>query len=262
MNTTEPQIIKVGHTPFLDTSGVAAEINEAIAQKRPFSLVRLGDGESFVLGYEDTTKPEEIELILGMWFGPNKIDREDVLKIRSMLLEAIQGCDILGIPDNPKTSEKFRRVAHNVNRYGLWDGRAKLCSHEVHMTLHEEHKFSGLLTGLDFLGLITPRDLNELVKKTWGIGQVERWSLPEEYHYARDKGSVKRHYPDRFKAIMQEIDVPYPGAVFLVGAGVLGKIYCHRIKELGGIAIDIGSTFDAWASFNARGNVKRMRLGL
>lgn len=41
--------------------------------------------------------------------------------------------------------------------------------------------------------------------------------------------------------------VPFPGALFLVGAGVFGKIYCHWIKARDGIAIDIGGQFDAWA---------------
>ena len=41
--------------------------------------------------------------------------------------------------------------------------------------------------------------------------------------------------------------MPFPGAVFLVGAGALGKIYCQWIKERGGIALDIGSMCDAWA---------------
>jgi len=32
----------------------------------------------------------------------------------------------------------------------------------------------------------------------------------------------------------------------------LGKIYCKWIKESGGIAIDIGSIFDAWAKVESR----------
>ena len=35
-----------------------------------------------------------------------------------------------------------------------------------------------------------------------------------------------------------------PGSVFLVGAGVLGKIYVDIIKTNGGIAVDMGSTLD------------------
>jgi len=38
------------------------------------------------------------------------------------------------------------------------------------------------------------------------------------------------------------------GTVFLVGAGVCGKLYCEAIRRAGSIAIDIGSTFDLWAA--------------
>lgn len=58
-----------------------------------------------------------------------------------------------------------------------------------------------------------------------------------------------RHYPDRFSEIQKTLKIPYPGALFLVGSGVFGKIYCEWIKQRGGIAIDVGSMFDSWANF-------------
>ena len=53
--------------------------------------------------------------------------------------------------------------------------------------------------------------------------------------------------------------VPSPGggALFLVGAGAFGKIYCQWIKERGGIAIDIGSIFDSWANIGRVGHPVR-----
>jgi hypothetical protein len=47
--------------------------------------------------------------------------------------------------------------------------------------------------------------------------------------------------------------VPRPGAVFLVAGGLLGKIYCDRIRALGDIALDIGALADAWMGHNTRG---------
>jgi hypothetical protein len=40
--------------------------------------------------------------------------------------------------------------------------------------------------------------------------------------------------------------------VFLVAAGILGASYCNRIKQLGGIAINIGSVADVWAGVVTR----------
>jgi hypothetical protein len=40
--------------------------------------------------------------------------------------------------------------------------------------------------------------------------------------------------------------VPFPGAVFLVAAGLLGCVYCGRIRQLGGIAVDIDTIATRW----------------
>jgi hypothetical protein len=53
---------------------------------------------------------------------------------------------------------------------------------------------------------------------------------------------------------MAEISVPFPGACYLIGAGLLGKIYADRIRQLGGIAIDIGALVDGWVGINSRRN--------
>ena len=51
----------------------------------------------------------------------------------------------------------------------------------------------------------------------------------------------------RFLELRETLAVPFRGAVFVVGAGAPGKIYCQWIKERGGIALDIGSICDGWA---------------
>jgi len=50
---------------------------------------------------------------------------------------------------------------------------------------------------------------------------------------------------------------PTRGAVFIVGAGILGKIYAHLIHQRGGIAIDVGSVLDGWAHVSSRAFLQR-----
>ena len=54
------------------------------------------------------------------------------------------------------------------------------------------------------------------------------------------------HYPDAYNSICRNVAVPFKGALFIVGAGPLGKVYCQRLKELGAIAIDMGSALDLY----------------
>lgn len=51
---------------------------------------------------------------------------------------------------------------------------------------------------------------------------------------------------------MSELVVHNKGDIFLIGGGPLGKVYYQKVKELGGIALDVGSTFDAWAGVATR----------
>jgi hypothetical protein len=51
---------------------------------------------------------------------------------------------------------------------------------------------------------------------------------------------------------MEQLEAVRPGDAFLVGAGVLGKIYCDEIKARGGVALDIGSILDSWANIPSR----------
>ena len=88
------------------------------------------------------------------------------------------------------------------------------------------------------------------VARVFRIKQVEQYLIPGEVKYP---GPFKgEHFPDRFFELKQKLSVPFRGAVFLVGAGALGKIYCHWIKQRGGIALDIGSMCDGWQGTTGR----------
>jgi hypothetical protein len=126
----------------------------------------------------------------------------------------------------------------------------------ANILLHQHTPFyAELLSGIDFLGCIGPHpDLAARLARRHGIPTHREYLVPGEARLpsAARVGSSEPHFPDRFRTVMSELTVPRPGAVFLVAAGLLGKIYCHRIRHLGGIAIDIGSIADAWMGFDTR----------
>ena len=64
------------------------------------------------------------------------------------------------------------------------------------------------------------------------------------------------HYPEQFNRIHRWMTVQlenFPGSLLLVGAGVIGKIYCNWMRDRGGVAFDIGAVMDLWAGFSTRG---------
>ncbi len=68
------------------------------------------------------------------------------------------------------------------------------------------------------------------------------------------------HFPRYFEALRSELHVDFPGMLFLVGAGLFGKVYCQWIKERGGIGLDIGSVMDPWVGINTRPTVMADRF--
>lgn len=124
---------------------------------------------------------------------------------------------------------------------------------------HHLHKLSpylaDILQDLDFLGVISPHPgLAAQLQQRFHIGRVVSHSLPGEGRLPTHKPArdMEPTFPDAHRRILDSLDPPRRGAVYLVAAGLLGKIHCGRIRELGGIALDVGSIVDAWMGYNTR----------
>jgi len=132
---------------------------------------------------------------------------------------------------------------------------AELTHAALHRLLSHALLFRPLLRNQPFVGLIGCRDVQTQIKRLFGIEETVWYGVKGE---KAETGIVEtEHWPDGFNDIERGLTVPFPGALFLVGAGVFGKVYCHWIKQRGGIAVDIGSIFDSWAKVGRVGHPVR-----
>jgi hypothetical protein len=63
------------------------------------------------------------------------------------------------------------------------------------------------------------------------------------------------HYPDLYAEYLRRIHASHTtlrGVLFLIGAGGLGKMYCHAVRQMGGMGLDVGALFDGWAGIPTR----------
>ncbi|WP_162875605.1 hypothetical protein [Sphingomonas crusticola] len=259
---------------WVDRDALAPLLADRIARAEPFSWIRLGDGEArFLLHLHPALRsaiPERetegmARQIWHVWFGQDitTIAPEELATLGQRLDQAIHSADLLGV-------SSVERLTNDANHYGfcaslelylrdlLGDQPGKLVTDSCfHTMLNEREPFlSSLLSGLDFLGVISPHpELAGRLQRKLGIGAVRHYDIPGEGRLDRpqEHGNRGSHFPQTYKRIMAEIDVPRRGAVFLVAGGLLGKIYCDRVRELGGIALDIGALADAWMGYNTRG---------
>jgi hypothetical protein len=256
---------------FLGTSALHATLSVAIAARRPLSLIRLGDGEGrFLLGRRPElhgplarTEAHSIAALMwSVWFGADIREETRLDEIMTALDAAIAEADILGLPlaDRLASDEaNFGYLAvleHHVAELALRTDR-HMVDASCNIALNGVDPFlAGLLQGLDFLGLISPHpELASRLQRHLGIREVISYDIPGEGRLGRSREAADRgqHFPRVYDRIMAELTVPRPGAVFLVAGGLLGKLYCARIRQLGGIAIDIGAIADAWMGINTRG---------
>jgi hypothetical protein len=223
-----------------------------VAEARPFSLVRLGDGEGRLLGYPEIVGQAELDISLQIWFGRTDFAPDALAALAVELREATLAADLLGLPRPSQLAlPEYRAVFAPLERFGLLARGPLLTDSAIHRYLQIGLFYRELLADLPFCGLVSCRDLASQMKRVFRLGRVEQYLVPGEAQYPGPRPG--EHYPGRFQELRETLTVPFPGAVFLVGAGALGKIYCHWIKQRGGIALDIGAVCDAW------GGVGRLR---
>ena len=219
----------------------------------PASLIRLGDGEGRLLGFPEivektSDKVHCLDHSLHIWFGHDDFKTNHLIDLSLQLRDAVKNADIVGLPRLKQYQAHlvYRYVSQSISRYHLLNEAQIITDAAIHRYLQFGLFYRLLLENLDFVGLITGRpQLAAIIKDTFNIEEVKQYLIPAEAIHPG--GLSGEHYPDRFFSLKAELQVPYQGAVFLVGAGALGKIYCDWIKWQGGIAIDIGSICDSWS---------------
>ena len=241
MNTSPP-----ARSPHATVLGVLPTLRRHIAEHLPLSLVRLGDGEGRLLGFPEIVDKAELDTSLQIWFGRTDFATADLAALALELRAAVRAADIVGLPRPSQAGQpEYRPVFEAIPRFDLLAHAPLLADAAIHRYLQIGLFYRELLDRLPFCGLVTCRDLAPEIARVFRLGCVEQHLIPGE---AQHPGPVSgEHFPARFRTLRDTLTVPFRGAVFLVGAGALGKIYCHWIKQRGGIALDIGSLCDAWA---------------
>ncbi len=260
---------------------ISEVIIDHIRNKKAFALIRLGDGEGHYLPYKaslQSFQAEDQQFSQEIWWGKSLITTEKWQKIKALYHDAIAHANILGIPDP-------QRICRNLLEPGLNKGELNresrgllavmntveslsktykeaeeapiISSCHIHSQLEVLGFWELILAEIDECVLISSHpELPKWLLEKHAVKLSKEYLLPTEYKFAEqmgyDKSPEKPHFPDHFEFICRDITVAYPGQVFIVAAGFLGKMYCHLIRQRGGIALDVGSTADYWLQFKTR----------
>lgn len=230
------------------------EIFNTLKVGKPVSIVRAGDGEKIVLESNKDLAAYQlcIKSVMTRQMGYEPTMGE-VNAIRQNLIEAYGGADIVGLPDHKNLA--------NLNKH--WKD-----TESVVKPLCRTNKFTSTDVGYEMLynGMlkkwlkgktvtyISCRNIDAGLMQTYGVKQVNSYIIAPEAKFTSTYQEGMKHYPEQFNKVEWWLDgAEVAGNACLVGAGVIGKIYCNWMRDRGGIAIDLGAVFDLWAGFSTRG---------
>lgn len=216
----------------------------------PVSLIRCGDGEKIVLDGFDNYVNYNAILKRQLGFSPS-ID--EAQQIRNNLITAISQCDILGVPRHKnleKMGNHWRKVEETIDNMCKNVTKVR-CSLDIHYDILEYDEYHRMLNRRP-LAYIGCRDLVAGFMKRYMTSRVDWYEIAPEAKFTSYDGLP--HYPDQFNKVEKWMGQIKPnGRILLVGAGVIGKIYCNWWRDRGGQAMDVGSVMDEWAGRVTRG---------
>lgn len=258
--------------PYLSVEGVAGKIRAAMAARRPFALIRMGDGEGAFanLGSQDESQYATLyghnrQDFVHMWWG-QQADRHalGIAPVGHKVMDLASDCDIVGVPYESWLRHEYSISSPrgipglgNIHRYFLANGKVGpegFCSQHIHIELHTAGLLDTILRETKQVGLVSCRTaLPALLSSQFGIEDVEFHKIPIERNFARyTEEDQDAHFPNTFSILQNNLSRDHHGKLFLVAGGILGKHYVQTIKSFGGVAIDIGSLADGWCGLNTR----------
>ena len=257
---------------------VAARVRESVRRREPSSFIRLGDGEGKVLAFDTGTYPNltrsALDRLSSIYFGTANPLTPHCAELQEGLLEAIKGASLIGIPTTLRLKFNRKRVYQEVQTaeelLGVWTVTELIAQQGDSLGLKTKtgtsssfHK--GLLEHVPSLvagrsiGLITCHyTLPDAFRDRYDARVVDYYTVPPPVHmlHRRDKHD-NGHFPGRYRELLFDLRDIQPGVLYLVAAGMPGKVYCEAIRQHGGIALDIGHSIDVLAGVGGRKNITK-----
>jgi FkbM family methyltransferase len=238
-------------------------IAKALREERPYSVIRLGDGEINLLsfGAYDTPHLDRFCAAASIrkradTFIPNDLW---LLALREMMMAAVAQADIVGVVGlwRPRAvdAEAFvAQIGRKLRGYsGHWRGidyMLRLAREGVldNKVVASAHLYFGVLEHLDRIFAAAKSVL--LVTSYAATAELLRNRFPGTaidtllISQPKDEQVPLADSPRFLQSVVAALPDDLGGCCCLVGAGIWAELYCAWIKQRGGVAIDIGSGFD------------------
>lgn len=263
----------------LSHASVVQCISEALDRRKPMSMIRLGDGEGIYLQISLADEAEFGHLydrgraeFHRIWYSGTEILTSaafinEIFRVQAAYENAdcLSLLNTVGIKNEYATgSTRGVPAMNNLTRFlskcrHRTGGGRDVCVANINREILISGALAGILRGRGFVGLVScyedlPRRLMQAfgiasvaLVQTYGENAARRSLLGEDHVPEPGRGFLENH-----QALCRQFHDVRAGELYLVAAGIFGKIYCDLIKRQGGIAVDIGSVADIWMGVGTR----------
>lgn len=236
---------------------------------QPWSLIRLGDGESYA--WQDTLPAERVAMRERVWWG-EELDQNMRTQISGRILDATRQADVLGVPSifrfirDTTTSLKSYRGHHSISGLlHVLEGVESLPEtgreftedriHQVCCDLPSIIDIAKAAKKVVIVSSILPEHLKPALAKYLDAEALHCVVVPT---HTKTKGNEQYMVSPRpLPFLYEEIDAELAekveaGTLVIVAAGSIGKIFCETARLRGGVALDVGSMVDYWVGVKTR----------
>lgn len=251
-------------TVVLSKPGLAHWLGRRVKERARAAVVRFGDGERCLLE-ADPNDDESMTAAIGKLANETglQFSPDAVLQVKRAVAEAHDEADVLGILAGYTLVEERMNWLTSLYAERMASGRRPAAM--TNCRLHHDvlAMLPGLLAGRR-VSVISCRDVKPVLEADWGLEDVAVYQVPSQYMLREVDGDYEAAlrgvpiWPDAHTRVSDELTVREPGEVFLVGAGVFGKDLCIRVRERGGLALDLGSALDRVVGKITRGPRRRV----
>ena len=238
------------------TKEILLDLQDKIVDKKPFSIIRLGDAGHGILSVFKCRGLIEV----GKWNGSKgrkmannilgqlTVPQDQREKIVNSVVSACNRADYIDsyeafqyLPTVKTLGIIGRKCQEIYDCCGIYND--SFCNPFVHYfsIVEGELNLFDLMKGRNVFCITSRQKVLERLKVNSGARNINFYRIPR-------RGRKAQHYREHFKKVMKTIKRNASSYdLFLIGAGFLGKIYCDTVKRFGGRAFDAGRLFDFWS---------------
>jgi hypothetical protein len=246
---------------------------------RPFSFVRIGDGDAACLPYEPglslLARPDAMDRERIWWGTPLKSGAR--ARLAPLIARAMWDADCIGIPtvarylrelhllqsdalESSLTGRGLRSILYCAEQFETLRSRGlpppAFTSCHLHQDMVRWNCYEELLDGVAEIVLVSCHPgLADWMHSHFGVKIAGSIVLPPDLvsgPLLARRIAEKRTLPEMLGEVVQTLGELPCHRLVLVGAGYPGKWLVAVARERGGVAIDLGSVFDHWLGLPTR----------